>query len=284
MARNPDRMQRFRPFASGGLVGQPVLIRDDRRDWVEALAGETIGNELIVNASGYWDDWAATQTPGMQSIVRLTTPRPEPIHISFNSYFIETVGRIRFDYQRRHNAQCRDATAGQWLRYEQGRFIIEWGAGKARNFAILDMAPGSFQIPIASWAQLWGWSAYYPVRCQGYAQVGYSLPAKAYATYAYTNNAVGSAVMNIVPWARKITPNFYDTVAAGQGRVRVSSANGIILQEYLVRSPHIPNDQALPVATPVDVPIVGDAQWISLFIDAIGTLAVVSATLEISTG
>lgn len=277
-------MQPFKPFASGGLMKPARLVRDERREWMGVLAGETYANETIVTPSGNWDDWAAQAAPGLTPLIRVTTPRPEPIHITFNAYAIETVGRIRFDYQRRFNAQCRDGTVGQWLRYEQGRFVIEWGAGKAKNFAMIDAAPGSFQIPIANWAQVWGWTSYYPLRVQAYAQIGYSMPATAYATYSYTDSAVGQSLIVVMPWARKITPMFYDQGVLGQGRVRVLSGNGIRLQEWLLRAPFTPNDQGLPIGSPISVPLVGDAYWIGLYIDAIDTLPVVSAIMEIGTG
>lgn len=126
----------FRPLPS-------AFDFDTRRlSYVEAFARSTtpkvLSNEVTVTNSA-----APFQTgvPTLTEVLSVSLAIPMPLTLVLGAWL---PGGDRFRQAARLPAELRTLTTLEL----SGVFVVEWGLGEARNYTIVDMAPGSLQIPV----------------------------------------------------------------------------------------------------------------------------------------
>lgn len=250
-----DHIMPFRPFASGTQRGDFPVVKDDRRDFVAKLSGETISNEVTILPSGAWPVMNTGQ-PALREALRLTLPRCEPVTLAFHPWD-QSPDRFRGAIRFYAHVSCPTSAVVESL---QGRIIVEWGSGRTREWTYFDMAPGSFHIPSCTHVTVMGWTHTATVQLGVSAQVGYSHgPHDAYWTMMFSHNAIGSYGVLCPHYAREITANLYSTVVDAEGYVQAQNAFSPPVQYWLLRPAITPNPQDIPYA-PVNVPLAGGFQ------------------------
>lgn len=249
-----ERIQPFEPFASGRQRGEPPVVKDERREFVEKLAGTSISNEVTILPSGAWPVINAN-VPQLTECLRLTCKRPEPITLSFHPYDNTTANdRFRVAYQLFAHISCPTVPLFESL---QGRIIVEWGSGRTREWTYFDMSAGSFHIPSCTHLKVYGWTHTATVNLGISAQIGYAHgPHDANWTMMFCHNAVGGYTVNSPHYGREITANFVATDLAASGFVQAQNAFSPVTQYWLMRPAITPNPQVIPYA-PVKVPLSG---------------------------
>lgn len=275
MAQQPEHVIPFQPFSSGARTKKaPQLVIDDRRNFYGELPGIIQGNEVVINPTGAWPIMN-TAAPQLQEALRLTLPRPEPVTLYFHPW-ANTDDRFRQSVKLFAHASSLVSLIEQL----QGRIIIEFGVGQARNWAYCDFAPGSLHIPACSWATVYGWTHASTVRLAVSAQLGYThSKADCMWTAIFAGNvALGGYTVEAPHFARELTGYFYSTDVLAEASVGFQQLIAPPAQQWLLRPPITPNPQAIPYA-PVKVPIsVGHAVVLSLITPgptaAVGTVGV----------
>jgi len=247
-----DHIKPFAPFSSGRQRGDFPVVKDERRDFVEKLSGESISNEVTINPSGAWPVMNTT-VPALTECLRLTLKRAEPVTLSFHPYDV-TNDRFRIAYQLFAHVSCPNSAVIESL---QGRIIVEWGSGRTREWTYFDLSAGSFHIPACTHVKVYGWTHTATVRLGVSAQIGYSHgPHDANWTMMLSNNALSSYGVNSPHYGREITANFVSSVVDAQGYVQTQNAFSPATQYWLMRAAITPNPQDIPYA-PVKVPLSG---------------------------
>ncbi len=128
----------FKPLASAKR--QP-LKRANYVEWFAAKAAPSVlsRQEPVIGDVAPFDPLAPS---GMIEILQISLPSPMPIGLTLGCY--EPTGD-RFAEAVRFSAEfVNDVNLPS-----RGRFIIEWGLGKARNYCFTDLGPGVLQIPVS---------------------------------------------------------------------------------------------------------------------------------------
>lgn len=251
MALQPDKVQPFRPFASGGPQKRATEIVDDRRKFYGSLSGVIQGNEVLLIPSGAWPD-IRVNAPQLQEALRLTLARPEPVTLYFHPW--QNVGdRFRRSIKFFAHASAPGVPAFESL---QGRIFVEWGVGAARNFTYCDLAPGSLHIPSAQWVAVSGWiHTDTMTRLAVSAQLGYShSKSDAIWTAIFWHNAIGGYTVEAPNFARELTGYMQSTDPLAEATIAHQQAFAPPAQQWLLRPAITPNPQAIPFP-PVKVPI-----------------------------
>lgn len=255
---------RFKPLSSAKRK-RVVSVDQEIRRWMANAPGETYANEVTVRASGPWANInLAPPAPGLTEVLRLTLPKPEPVTITFHPWvYEEDVGPppvqifTRFRRALRLYAHVQSAAFPAQSALE-GRIVLEFGAGKARNWTYLDAAPGALQIPNCTWLSVSGWSNLSDFVLAATAQVGIShAPLDATWSQILLENVGGVAQINAPPhYAREVTGYFYGAGLAAQGYLVLQDALLTPFQYFLMRSAVTPNPGVIPYS-PVRVPLAG---------------------------
>lgn len=242
---------RFKPLPSAKTKPALTVVSEIRR-WFKNVAGETYANEVLIPASGAWASPLVAPPAPLVEALRLTLPSPEPIALTIHVWVNE---QGRFRRQARFAAEIESALA----LYDQmfGRVMIEWGVGKARNWTYVDAAPGSLQIPNASWLAVSGWSHSLPYILAATAQVGYTQgPSNATWTFMLQDSVPALSGRFPPPYGRDITGYFVSPGLAGVGKISLADGVGSNFQEFLMRPAITPNPAVIPYP-PVSVPMGG---------------------------
>lgn len=269
MARQPEHIIPFRPFSSSARSGKsPMIVKDDRRKFYESLPGIVQGNEVLINPTGAWPVMNQNAPP-LQEALRLTIKRPEPITLYFHPW-ANTEDRFRQSVKLWAHASSSVALIEQL----QGRIIIEFGVGQARNWAYCDMAPGSLHIPACQWVTVYGWTHTSIVRLAVSAQVGYphSHSDCIWSAVMTENAALAGYSVEAPHFARELTGYFYSSDVLAEASIAFQQLFSPPGQYWLLRPAITPNPQVLPYA-PVDVPIsVGYVVVLTLITPGAGAL------------
>jgi hypothetical protein len=251
VAQQPDKVQPFRPFASGGPQKPATTIVDDRRAFYGSLSGGLQGNEVLLIPSGAWPD-IRLNAPQLQEALRLTLPRAEPVTLYFHPW---TNVNDRFRRSIKYFAHA-SAPLSAPFQSLQGRIFIEWGVGAARNYTYCDLAPGSLHIPSCQWVAVSGWIHTDPnTRLAVSAQLGYShSQADCMWTAIFWHNAVGGYTVEAPNFARELTGYMQSTDPLAEATIAHQQAFAPPAQQWLLRPAITPNPQAIPFP-PVKVPI-----------------------------
>lgn len=252
--------QPFRPLGSARKPEGPTVI-DDRRRFVENLPGETYANEVLVNPSGAWPNVFVQPPAPLVECIRLTLPRPEPLIVSIHPWQ-NTNDRFRRAARLAAEIQVEGVVIPDPIT-EQGRVIIEWGSGKARNYTWVDAAPGSLQIPLASQVRISAWTFNAPIRLACTVQVGY---ATGPLNCTWTGFAASAALdsipfgFNFPHYAREFT-GFMQGFSLND-RVDVSLIDEVLFPRNIMqmRPPITPNPTDRPkdlTSVPIPGPIIG---------------------------
>lgn len=252
MAKFPpiDQIMPFRPVASGTQKGDFPVIKDDRRDFMSRLSGETISNEVTITPTGAWPVMNTGQ-PALREALRLTLPRSEPVTLSFHPWD-QSTDRFRGAIRYYAHVSCPTTAI---VERQQGRIIVEWGSGRTREWTYFDMAAGSFHIPACTHVTVMGWMYNYSVQLGVSAQIGYSHgPHDAYWTMMYSHNATASYAVLCPHYSREITANLYSATVDAEGYVQSQNAFAPPTQYWLMRPAITPNPPVIPYP-PVNVPL-----------------------------
>lgn len=251
MARQPNRIQPFQPFASGAGQKPATEIVDDRRKFYGSLSGVIQGNEVLLIPSGAWPD-IRLNAPQLQEVLRMTLKRPEPVTLYFHPWQNDSQ-RFRRSIKYFAHASAPLVPVFESL---QGRIFVEWGVGAARNFTYGDLAPGSLHIPSAQWVSVSGWIHTDPgTRLAASAQIGYShSKSDCIWTTIFEHNAIGGSTVEAPNFARELTGYMQSTDPLAEATIAHQQAFAPPAQQWLLRPAITPNPQAIPFA-PVKVPI-----------------------------
>lgn len=251
MARQPEHIIPFRPFASNARPkARSILVTDDRRKFYDDLPGLVRGNEIVITPTGAWPTMASG-APALQEALRLTLNRPEPVTLYFHPW-VDSTDRFRQSIKLWAHASSSVAP----IEPLQGRIIVEFGVGQARNWAYCDMAAGSLHIPACQWVTVYGWTHTGTIRLAVSAQIGYSNSQSDcfWSAVCTENAAAGTYTVEAPQFARELTGYFYSTDVLAEATIDFKQAFAPSSQVWLMRPPITPNPQSLPYP-PVDVPI-----------------------------
>lgn len=263
---------KFKPLPSAARKRALTTITELRR-WFINLPGETYANEILVQPTGAWPAVNLAPPAPLAEVLRFTLPTPEPVSLVLHAWVDEDTALVgdRFRRQLRMIAELEHVGLAA-LEQLNGRFIVEWGVGKARNWTYCDLAPGSLQIPNANWVSVSAWTRTLPARVAATAQVG-TVHAPADCTWSFlladTNPNLSGRFPP--PYARNLTGYFAAQGLAGEGKVILSDFLNNFM-EWLMRSAVTPNPVVIPYA-PVSVPIAGSVFFIGNQIVNAGTAA-----------
>lgn len=266
----------FKPLPSAKKA-KTVNVQSELRRWFTNLAGEVYANEVAVPATGAWVSPLVAPPAPLTEVLRITLPTPEPIALTFHCWVADN---RRFRWQARFAAEI-DTALGA-LNQVFGRILIEWGVGKARNWTYIDAAPGSLQIPNASWVAVSGWSHSLGYLLAATAQIGYTQgPSDATWTFLLCDNAPNLQGRFPPPYGRDITGYFVSSGLAGVGKISLADGLGNNYQEWLMRSAVTPNPPVIPYP-PAKVPIGGHCYFIgNEIVNAGGATAYTSSVVTV---
>jgi len=239
----------FTPLPSAGGVSA------DRLSFSEAFASHAppgvLANEapLAVDVNRFSPFFGnALLTP----VLQLTSQVPEPCALVLSAWIAEN-DRWR-DVVRLPARAIKDPTA-VWTPWE-GRFAIEWGVGKTRNYLFTDFAPGSIQIPIASFVRVWAhaWNESVPLGsppvfiagAAGYLGQQHPAPDANYTVELCKrigDPAADIAVTEIMPpYVREVSGGVHDAAipAAAVASIIMSDLfNGVGLSSFSMAAPNL---------------------------------------------
>lgn len=249
---NKARENRFRPLAS---AQDPSVRPTYTERFVLDVPPRVISNEesLPFQTAQRFDP--DTPPTNIVQILQLALPVPMPVGVVLGAYDIQ-------DDRFRHPARF-DAESDTGGAEPEGRYIIEWGTGEARNHAFTDLAPGSLQIPAAQFVnisahlyagQTIAGASAYPGALLGNASAYYSSMLR-------RQDADASTVTRIQPFAREATGHVgvsgpaSNNYAALQGVFELSRVL-LVHAEYLIPAPIRANGYTRPQPF-VSVPLPG---------------------------
>lgn len=277
MAKQPQFPIPFRPISSARGLTNPLVVKQDLREWYSRLTGQQFSAEVLVPASGAWTDITNAPPSPLTEVMRLRLPRPEPISLVFHPWTTDT---DRFRAPIRLLAW--GGVAGKQLEQSQGRIFVEWGAGSARMWTYFDAAQGSLQLPAVSDVRISAWSHTTDFILSASAQVGYS-HADLFATFSvgFYDTATGNLNVLLPQFSRTLTGYFEGVDLNDTADIRLRGGTGLIYQRWLLRPAITPNPQTIPYA-PVDVPISGHCRWVRVEItNTAGGLDTVVAVVKV---
>lgn len=252
---------RFKPLPSARRL-KVLTVQTESRRWMANAPGENYAREVTVLATGAWPNIQLAPPADLTEVLRVTLEKPDPVTLYFHPWVYEEDAALNQIFTRFRNSQRLYAhvqsAAFPAMNVLEGRIIIEFGVGKARNWTYLDVAPGALQIPNCNWLAVYGWSnvTNYVLACT--AQVGYShAPLDCTWSQIIVENVGGVAIVNRPPhYAREVTGYFYGGGLAAQGNLILQDALLTPFQYFLMRSAVTPNPPVIPYA-PVNVPLAG---------------------------
>lgn len=280
MAKQPEHIIPFRPFASGIPVRRPILVQDERRKWFSTVSGEQYAKEVFVPGTGAWDDIEVAPPTELVEVIRLRLPRPEPLTVIVTSYFNSTAR-----FRRTLHLYAHVNGVGSPSDTRQGRLFFEWGTGKSRYWTYSDLTHGALQIPACSEIRVSAWSHTVPALVNASIQMGY---AQSQLDMTWTqmlnpNPPIVDTIFRRLPsFAKTITGYVASDDVNDYGRIILRDNIGTTIHEWRMRPAIVPNPQTIPYA-PVDVPLTGAAAAIFLRTDpfAVPTYLAICATLKI---
>jgi hypothetical protein len=254
--------RRFEPLPSAKRK-RVLTVESESRLWMANAPGENYAREVTVQATGAWANiQLPPPAPGLTEVLRVTLEKPDPVTIFFHPWIYEEDAALnqiftRFRFAQRLYAHVQSA-AYPAMNALEGRIILEFGVGKARNWTYLDVAPGALQIPNCNWLAVYGWSNVTNFVLAATAQVGYShAPLDCTWSQIIVENVGGVAIVNRPPhYAREVTGYFYGGGLAAEGNLALQDALLTPFQYFLMRSAVTPNPPVIPYA-PVNIPLAG---------------------------
>lgn len=267
MARQPERIIPFEPFASGHSITpkgkKPTIITDDRRSWFSTVPGLVFSNEILVPGTGAPP--VGVQHPSnLTEAIRLRLPRPEPVTLSFHPWWINDASRWR---QISHQfAEVEDSSGefnGTW-----GRIYVEWGTGSSRAWTYFDAGPGSLQLPSVSDVRVSGWAYSQSFILSVNAQIGYASAdlSATWTSLLRTNVNSTSVTKRLPPFSRTITGALGGNASDVNNEVRISLLDLVFAHEIMrwtLKPGIVPNTQNIPNEM-VDVPLSGGAAAVTV--------------------
>jgi hypothetical protein len=270
MARQPNIIQPFEPFASGRQLSKRTknIITDDRRAWFASIPGINFSNEVVVTGTG--------TSLILTEALNLRLPRPEPVTISFHPW---ANSGDRFRLMAHLMAEIEPIT-NPALQVKNGRIYVEWGTGQSRGWTYFDAGPGSLQLPSVSEVRVYGWSYTTEYVLSVNAQVGYaSSDLSATWTFQIRNNIAYNNSKFLPNFARNITGYggwlAYDLNDLSD--IQIRDANNYPMMNWSVRPPIAPNPSQIPYPCS-NVPLSGAARLVRLaIVNNVGEITVTTA-------
>ena len=140
---------RFVPLSSGPALSAPRTLMES---FLENAPPEVSANSRVIPGNtGTFDEDSATAR--RQEILRVTYPVPCPVAITLQPWRDTSTLQTPTFFP----GSATDFPApGEFTTGvdQEGRYIIEWGVGKARSNLFADFAPGSIQLPIAQYVTI----------------------------------------------------------------------------------------------------------------------------------
>ncbi len=268
MARQPEHIIPFRPFASGMKPSKPAFtVTDDRRAWFASVPGEVYSNEVLIPGTGAWDDMDLAPPAELTEVIRLRLPRPEPVSVTVGTFY-----NSNFRFRRSLHLYSHVNGTGSLSLASQGRLIMEWGTGKATYWCYCDLAHSGIQLPAVSEIRIWGWSYQFPCLVNASIQVGYahSQLDMTWTQMLDPNPPIVETVTRRMPnFTKTLTGYYYSDDVNDYGRIFIRDRVGINMHEFRMFGAIPPNTQALPYG-PNDVPLSGAADHLFLRVDPVG--------------
>lgn len=178
----------------------------------------------------------ATPPNDLVQVLQLALPVAMPVGVVLGAYDVQD---DQFRFPARFAAENDGGGADP-----EGRYIVRWGVGEARNHVFTDLAPGSLQIPAAQFVEVLAHLYAGQAIAGATAYPGAELGA---ANATYTSNlrridADATAVVRIQPFCRESSGHFAtngpaaNTFAACQAVFEMSS---VLIQHatYLIPAP-----------------------------------------------
>jgi len=250
--------QYFRQLPSARRTKAIETILDMHR-FMAMTPGENYANEVTVLPSGPWVNILLSPPAPLQEVVRITAPRPTQMTVTLGGYNVSQNRRFRGQLRLVAVLNSTDANADN-----EGRYFIEWGVGKSRNYMWLDLSPGTIHIPNAEWLAVSAWTRAQTVQASANVQLG-GFHGVADATWTIIDKNITGGVQAIStglpPFARNWTCYYDGTNLNDVGEAKLFGKIGpgaYEIQTILMRPPITPNPGFIPFApnnTPLPAPV-----------------------------